>query len=189
MALDNKYSPLQIIKSLMFRTLTYRAAGFLGKPFMLFKVSRDALRKAGEDASLKGMADGFVENVKRLVRLVQAYAAGEYRGLDRSNMILVVAAILYFLSPIDIIPDFIPMIGLLDDITLITWVITTLDAELDKFEAFEGERGGGGSTGSDGAYASMSYQELYEHAKERDLQGRSGMTKQELVDALGGSAA
>ena len=187
MALDNKYSPLQIIKSLMFRTLTYRAAGFLGKPFMLFKVSRDALKKAGEDASLKGMADGFVENVKRLVRLIQSYAAGEYRGLDRSNMILVVAAILYFLSPIDIIPDFIPMIGLLDDITLITWVITTLDTELDKFEAYEADHGA--ASGTDGAYASMSYQELYEHAKERDLQGRSGMSKQELVDALSGAPA
>ena len=173
----SKYSPLQITKSLLFRTLTYRAAGFLGKPFMLFKVTRDALAKAGEDASLKGMATGFVENIKRLVRLIQAYAAGSYRSVDKSNMVLVVAAILYFLSPIDIIPDYLPVIGFLDDITLITWVITTLGTELDKFEAHE-DRTAGTTT-------SMSYQELYEEAKSRDLPGRSGMSKQELAEALG----
>lgn len=173
----SKYSPLQITKSLLFRTLTYRAAGFLGKPFMLFKVTRDALAKAGEDASLKGMATGFVENVKRLVRMIQAYAAGSYRSVDKSNMVLVVAAILYFISPIDIVPDYLPVIGFLDDITLITWVITTLGTELEKFEAHE-DRTGGNAT-------SMSYQELYEEAKSRDLPGRSGMSKQELAEALG----
>lgn len=173
----SKYSPLQITKSLLFRTLTYRAAGFLGKPFMLFKVTRDALAKAGEDASLKGMATGFVENIKRLVRLVRAYASGTYRELDKSNMVLVVAAVLYFISPIDIIPDYLPVVGFLDDITLITWVVTTLGTELDRFEEFEDRRG----QSTDG----MTYQELYEEAKSRDLPGRSGMSKQELADALG----
>ena len=177
MANRSGFSPLQITKSLLFRTLTHRAAGFLGKPFMLYNVSRKALAKAGEDTSLKGMATGLVESVQRLVRLVKAYAGGTYRGVDKSNMVLVVAAILYFLSPIDIIPDYIPVVGLLDDITLITWIITTLGEELDRFEAYEDSHAP--------AFTGMTYQELYEEAKSRDLPGRSGMSKQELAAALG----
>ena len=178
MANPSGFSPLQITKSLLFRTLTHRAAGFLGKPFMLYNVSRKALAKAGEDTSLRGMATGFVESVQRLVRLVRAYAGGTYRGVDKGNMALVVAAILYFLSPIDIIPDYIPVVGLLDDITLVTWVISTLSEELDRFEAYEDSNAP--------AYTGMTYQELYEEAREEGIEGRSKMSKGELEEAVDG---
>lgn len=180
MANASGFSPLQITKSLLYRTLTHRAAGFLGKPFMLYKVASKALHKTGKDASLKGITSGLVESVQRLVRLIKAYADGRYDGVDKGNMVMVVAAILYFLSPIDIIPDFIPVIGWLDDITLVGWVITTLGEELDRFEEYEDAHGAD--------FAGMSYQELYEQAKARDLPGRSGMSKQELAEALGGGS-
>ena len=35
------------------------------------------------------------------------------------------------LSPIDLIPDFIPVSGLLDDLTVVLWVYQTLKDEID----------------------------------------------------------
>ena len=43
---------------------------------------------------------------------------------------------MYFLSPIDAIPDFIPMFGMLDDIAVLAWVMKTLDGELSAFRAW-----------------------------------------------------
>jgi uncharacterized membrane protein YkvA (DUF1232 family) len=40
-----------------------------------------------------------------------------------SAKVLLLAAILYFLSPIDLIPDFIPIIGYLDDLIIVPLLI------------------------------------------------------------------
>lgn len=177
-AIPRRWTAAELTKTLLFKTLTYRAAGFIAKPLLLFQVAQRALTKADKDASLRGMAQGAVESVQRLVRLIRAYAKGEYRGVSRKNAVLVVATILYFVSPLDIVPDAIPIIGLLDDITLMGWVIKTLGDELTKFEAHERDQRD--------ALVGMSYADLYQEAKQRDIAGRSGMSKQELVAALEG---
>jgi uncharacterized membrane protein YkvA (DUF1232 family) len=43
---------------------------------------------------------------------------------------------MYFLSPLDAIPDWIPGIGMLDDIAVLAWVMKSLEAELDAFRAW-----------------------------------------------------
>lgn len=180
-ATTKRWSALELSKTLLFRTLTYRAAGFIGKPLLLFNVARKALAKAEKDSSISGIAQGALESVQRLVRLIRATASGEYDGVSRKNLILVVAAILYFISPLDIVPDVLPVVGLLDDITLMGWVLSTLGEELSKFEEHEDSTNQG--------LLARSYQDLYAEAKERGISGRSGMSKQELVEALGGVAA
>jgi len=49
-----------------------------------------------------------------------------------------------------------------------------------------GGRDGGGSGGRGGGLAELSREELYERAKKEDIPGRSSMSKDELVEALGG---
>ncbi|MBW3619137.1 MAG: Ku protein [Actinobacteria bacterium] len=58
-------------------------------------------------------------------------------------------------------------------------------------QSLERAKGGGGSGRSGGGrdYAELSKDELYELAQERDVPGRSSMTKDELVEALGDDAA
>lgn len=173
---SKKWSAVELTKTLLFRTLTYRAAGFLGKPLLLFRVAKKAIDRAEGEASFRSVANGAVENVKTLARMVRSYATGSYEGVSKKNAILVVAGILYFLSPFDVVPDFLPVVGFLDDITLITWILATVGGELGKFKEFE--------SGNVDSLQAMSYQDLYERAKARDIPGRSGMSKQELVDAL-----
>ncbi len=171
-----RFSASEISKSLLFKTLSYRAAGFLGKPMLLFKVAQKALNKAEKEDSFKSIATGAFSSLSTLVALIKAYANGSYRGVSKQNMILVVAAILYFITPIDIVPDFIPLLGWLDDITIMGWVIKTLGEELSKFEN-EHQK-------DTPTYLERSYAELYEEAKFANIAGRSGMNKSELATAL-----
>lgn len=77
------------------------------------------------------------EKLAVLGRLSGAYATGKYRTIPWKAVMTVLAAIIYFLNPIDLIPDFIPGVGLTDDFTVLLWVYNTLSSEIDKFLEWE----------------------------------------------------
>lgn len=174
-----RFSAAELSKSLLFKTLTYRAAGFLGKPMLLFKMAQKAMNKAEKDESFQSMAKDAFSSLTSLVALVKAYANGTYRGVSNQNMVLIVAAILYFITPVDIVPDFIPFLGWLDDITIMGWVIKTVGEELTKFQEEEKQNQKLALN-----YLERTYVDLYEEAKSVDIPGRSGMNKSELASAL-----
>ena len=97
--------------------------------------------KAGKPTTVKGMASHTLEQAKTLIRMVGATLSGRYKGLSKGNLILITTAVLYFLSPLDLIPDAIPFIGFVDDIAIIGWVLNSLGEELDKFASFEATGG------------------------------------------------
>lgn len=71
-----------------------------------------------------------------LGKLLKFYATGDYRGIDLKNVVIIITAFVYFLSPIDLIPDFIPMLGFADDIALVTFVFNSVAEEIEKFETW-----------------------------------------------------
>ena len=72
-----------------------------------------------------------------LWRLVRAWREGEYRNVPWKSIIIAVAGLFYFLDPIDIIPDFIPVIGYLDDGVVLTFIAKAIHADLEKFREWE----------------------------------------------------
>ena len=126
-----------ITKSIVFKRFLKMAGGIVAKPYLIYDVAKESMEKAGKDTSLKGMAEEGIASVGRLVRLVKSYAAGDYRGVSKKNVILVIAGLLYFVSPLDLIPDALPFVGFLDDITIIGFVLSSLGDELLKFEEHE----------------------------------------------------
>lgn len=71
-----------------------------------------------------------------LVALCSAYWKGEYRAISTKAMLSVVAGLLYFVSPIDVIPDWILGVGMLDDLAVLGWVMKVLAGELDAFRVW-----------------------------------------------------
>lgn len=72
-----------------------------------------------------------------LGRLAKAYALGRYRAVPWRAMLILLAAVIYFLNPLDLIPDLIPVFGLTDDFAVLLWVYNAIGAEVDKFLAWE----------------------------------------------------
>lgn len=79
----------------------------------------------------------FREQLGIVTRLLKAYASGEYRQLPWKTLIRVIAVLIYFVSPIDILPDFLPIVGLTDDIALMLWLFSGMKDDLEKFRQWE----------------------------------------------------
>jgi uncharacterized membrane protein YkvA (DUF1232 family) len=81
----------------------------------------------------------FQDNLIALVRMMRAWIKGDYQNISTKSIIAVVAALLYFVNPLDLIPDFIPIIGQIDDVFIVGYLIKTLNKELERFMAWEQE--------------------------------------------------
>lgn len=95
-------------------------------PAVLMAVARKRSAKGG---LLKGLA----EDLELFQALCIAWWKGEYRHLGKPALVAVVAALLYFLAPLDVIPDWIPGLGFLDDLAVLGWVMRTWADELEAF--------------------------------------------------------
>lgn len=96
------------------------------------------LKRAGE--KMAKATPGFTklwEHLQVLVRLSKAYQAGHYRHIPVKSMLLITASILYFINPLDVLPDLVPIFGLVDDATLIGFVISSLKKDIDQFREWE----------------------------------------------------
>src|SRR5438128_29182 len=108
-----------------------RALAMLRDPQALETLATQARHQATHSPSSRIRELG--DQIKRLGRLVRAYANGTYRDISVGNIVLIVAAILYFVSPLDLVPDAIPGAGLVDDATLLAFVLARLEGELAQF--------------------------------------------------------
>lgn len=77
------------------------------------------------------------DTVLALGRMLRSWIAREYTDVSPQAIVAAVAALIYFASPIDIIPDFIPFIGHLDDILIIGYLTKVLNKELERFLTWE----------------------------------------------------
>lgn len=75
-------------------------------------------------------------DLKLLQALCLAWWRGEYRAIGSKCLLSTVAALLYFVSPLDAIPDWILGVGYLDDIAVLAWLMKTWRGELDAFRAW-----------------------------------------------------
>lgn len=89
----------------------------------------------GSEGRFKGLKKDF----EAMLRLCRAWALGKYKNVGFSTIITVIAAVIYFVNPFDVIPDFTPILGLTDDLTVIGFTLTRLRKELEKFHDWENE--------------------------------------------------
>ena len=71
---------------------------------------------------------------KALISMLTAWVSGEYREVPLTTIALTAGAIIYFVNPFDAVPDIIPAAGLIDDATVIGFVIASIKQDLAKFK-------------------------------------------------------
>jgi uncharacterized membrane protein YkvA (DUF1232 family) len=74
----------------------------------------------------------IIRDVKDLYNLSKDVIKGDYKT-HPVNMGIIAGGLLYFIIPLDLIPDYIPFFGLVDDAALLTTIINSLQGELTKY--------------------------------------------------------
>ena len=81
-----------------------------------------------------GRLGRFVADLKLLFSIIQDYVKGEYRELPFWSIAAIVAALLYVLNPVDLIPDFIPVVGYVDNALVIAACLAMVEQDLRNYK-------------------------------------------------------
>ena len=129
----------RILKSFFFKSATRRAGKYASGGLAILELLKEALTKAKNVAGdeNKGVGQLLLDKITTLSRMVKCYFSGEYKIIPWRSIAKIIAVLLYFISPIDVIPDFLPFIGLTDDLALIVWLFSSLKEDFENFEAWE----------------------------------------------------
>lgn len=84
---------------------------------------------------------GFGERLRATPRLLSSALTGRYPALSRGRLGLIVLALAYLVSPVDLIPEaIIPLLGLADDGVVALWLGGAFLAETDRYLEWEREQ-------------------------------------------------
>lgn len=119
---------------LVFQQAKIRAARIVKDPEELRSIIEEAITKMDKH---KRALKEILDDLKLIFRLLKAWITGDYREVSLETIIFLIAAVIYFLMPIDAIIDVIPLVGYVDDIAVIGFVLTSVKGEIDKFRQWE----------------------------------------------------
>jgi len=95
-----------------------------------------------EEAIIKkahGPLEKFAKNIKLLFSFVKDYANGSYKEVPWTTIAAIIGSLIYIFSPIDLIPDFIPVLGLTDDAAVLGLCLAGIASDLKKYEIWKSQ--------------------------------------------------
>ena len=95
------------------------------------------LEKFASPRNVSTRTSAAFDGVKTLFRALKATFGGEYRGFSKKTLVALTAAALYCVAPIDAIFDWIPGLGLCDDLFVVAAALKAFAAETRTFRRWE----------------------------------------------------
>ncbi len=120
-----------------FRVARKAAVGVLKSRFRTLALVQQAYAKLFKDSGGMARVRG---DAGLLIRLVRAWGRRDYRALPWRSLLYATAALVYFVAPLDLIPDFLAGVGLVDDVAVVAAVVGALRSDLVAFETWEAAR-------------------------------------------------
>ncbi|GLW11189.1 hypothetical protein Misp01_63170 [Microtetraspora sp. NBRC 13810] len=101
------------------------------------KVGRSAaLWRAYREVNSPG-TPGIGVRVRGIPRMLAAVLRGDYPGMGKGRLAMMGLGVVYLISPIDVIPDFLVLIGVVDDFGVFLWLMTSLLGESGRYVTWE----------------------------------------------------
>ncbi|WP_237106853.1 YkvA family protein [Nonomuraea sp. MG754425] len=104
---------------------------------MMAKAARTAAAWRTYREVTKPGSPKLMARVRAVPRMVGAVLRGDYAGMGKGKLGLLGLGVVYLVSPIDVIPDFLMVIGVADDFGVFLWMIGTLLGESGRYVQHE----------------------------------------------------
>jgi len=86
-----------------------------------------------------GKFDKYIADGKVMLSLVKDYWKKSYTEIPWYAMTAIVFSLLYVLNPMDLAPDYIPIIGYVDDVTVFSLALTMVNKDLSAYKDWKKE--------------------------------------------------
>ena len=88
-----------------------------------------------------GFLARLFQDLKLLIPLIKDYWKGTYRDVSVKSIVIFVVALAYIISPIDLIPDYIPGLGQIDDALILGLSLYFIEKDLRKYKEWKDKNG------------------------------------------------
>ncbi|RPA68163.1 DUF1232 domain-containing protein [Cyclobacteriaceae bacterium YHN15] len=117
---------------LLYQEKAYDIAGEDGKLKKLLAQVKERLDTVSHNPKVQSA----LEPIMLFKRMIQAHRSGEFK-VSKKTLGLIVLGLVYFVTPLDIIPDFLPLIGFADDLSVLIAIYNSVKHEVDDFRSWE----------------------------------------------------
>lgn len=131
---------MDYLKSKSFQNALRKAVGIASNPDKITDLIGSVASKMSDMDQSKQRVSEFLEKVRTFLRMLRAYISGAYREIPWKSLLMIIGSLIYFLMPLDLLPDFIPVLGLADDISIIFLVFKSLNEDIEAFLEYENSR-------------------------------------------------
>lgn len=134
------YDPRRVLDSPFFARARLQAERLMRDPKAARQLMDQVVLRMEELERQPGPLGQLFERLGALVRMVRAYVGGTYRELPTKTLLLILAGLVYFVMPADLIPDFILGFGLIDDAAILGFIVNSIQGDLARFQKWEQDR-------------------------------------------------
>jgi len=122
----------------IFRILLQQAKKMITNPAKTKKTLERAAKKSGKiaDGESTGLLSQLREDLALFFSMLGDFVRGRYKDIPIKSVVKILAALLYFVLIVDLVPDFLAIIGLTDDAAVLAWVIKSIGGDIDKYRAW-----------------------------------------------------
>ena len=97
----------------------------------------EALEKADNN---QGPINKVWDELQLMFSIVNDWIKGNYKQIPVGTLTMIFVAIVYFVSPADLVPDVIPLGGFVDDAAVIGYVIKQIKSDLEEYKKWKSEQ-------------------------------------------------
>lgn len=116
------------------RRATKAAESYAQDPERARRLLEDAERKAERR---RGVFGSLWSDFTTALRLLRSWRSRRYTSVPWRTVVALLGALVYFVNPLDVVPDALPIVGYLDDATIVAWVLHSVRTDLQRFRRWE----------------------------------------------------
>ena len=75
----------------------------------------------------------YMNNIKNYFMMLNDFVTGKYKNIPVGTISAIIGTLLYVLSPVDLIPDLIPVVGFLDDAAVLALCVKLTQYDVDQY--------------------------------------------------------
>ena len=92
------------------------------------------LQKIENKLTIVPIVGNALSYIPVMISMIRSYVRKEYTEIPIGSIISMISALIYFVSPVDIIPDFLHVVGYLDDAAVVAACIKLVKSDIDDYK-------------------------------------------------------